>query len=531
MTVVRSYLGELGELKMAVTFGLADSLCSLVLYENPLATLALLCLGVTLVEYPHMAPSCFLLSFAWLMLAMLMRMRQHPSPWRRPPSFGYYLDILLGRKSALSVVQIKPYEGAKESLEREQKWQQRREQVQRLAATRTALDEEMKILGNDKIHTERSGLELDLVMRLSRYTRILGRACRFFRFAKYIILWEYPVLSLFLTLFLTVGGVVSIFLPWAFLMTWTGRIIVWGFLGPHMKFVGSRLRSKSDADDNDAAVERVIDSFRHKSLTARLRSQEAAKIKYVKELCFGPFSTRIPSILSPSRFVDYPLPDSYARWHHHDELSNEIKIAPAYIPGQQCHGGIIPRTEQAAQQYNAEVPRLQSLLGKISDCMQKIYEEEQNGIHQNRFRNAQEELPEAMGYELVSFQENKGGDHDDAYQMRVQISPTNSMLLGTESLDNSTERKIGSEGSDRRGSSSSALVGVTEGHIKRETRGAEYDDVSVPGEGCCSVEVVLAESVLLDDESVLSGEGWNEVRLLTSSDGVTETFMNTYILF
>ena len=88
------------------------------------------------------------------------------------------------------------------------------------------------------------------------------------------------------------AGLVALILPWGFILTWIGRVVVWGFLGPHMKLVDLFLRAneKKDGGFND-----LMKNFDIQSNSARLNREQALKVKDVKEVAFGKYSVQVPS--------------------------------------------------------------------------------------------------------------------------------------------------------------------------------------------------------------------------------------------
>ena len=71
-----------------------------------------------------------------------------------------------------------------------------------------------------------------------------------------------------------------------------GRIIVWGFFGPHMKLVDLFLRAN---EKKDGSLNDLIKNFDIQSYNARLRREEALKVKDMKEVAFGKYSVQVPS--------------------------------------------------------------------------------------------------------------------------------------------------------------------------------------------------------------------------------------------
>ena len=84
----------------------------------------------------------------------------------------------------------------------------------------------------------------------------------------------------------------ALILPWGFILTWIGRIVVWTFLGPHMKFVDLFLRAN---EKKDGRLHELIENFDIQSNGARLRREKALKVKDMKEVAFGKFSVQVPS--------------------------------------------------------------------------------------------------------------------------------------------------------------------------------------------------------------------------------------------
>ena len=91
--------------------------------------------------------------------------------------------------------------------------------------------------------------------------------------------------------FLTTG-LVALILPWGFILTWVGRCIVWGFLGPHMKLVDLFLRAN---EKKDGGLSDLMENFDLQSNGARVSREEALKVKDMKEIAFGKYSVQVPS--------------------------------------------------------------------------------------------------------------------------------------------------------------------------------------------------------------------------------------------
>jgi hypothetical protein len=303
LTVTRSYINEIFEYKSALSYTFWDTMKSLVFWRGqvkffgimlPIHSLTFFFAALTLVERPSMIVPFTLLGVAWSLLASLTLCRQHPSPWHRPPSFWHYLSLLQKGVSAAPITSIKENEGHDAAQAYEGAWKKRLEEDLLVAEKKAALQQQINTIGDDTISTKvlAGGIPLDLVVRLGRYQGIVGRVCRSFRLIKIIVTWEEGVVTFLITAGFLVAGLLSLFLPWAFILTWTGRLVVWAFFGPHMKLVDLFLRSSSK---KDVTLRKLVERFHEQSIVARLRREEAVKLKDIKATAFGKYSIQVPS--------------------------------------------------------------------------------------------------------------------------------------------------------------------------------------------------------------------------------------------
>jgi hypothetical protein len=65
----------------------------------------------------------------------------------------------------------------------------------------------------------------------------LAIACRLIRYVRNVVIWKNVTWPFGSTLVCLVLAVVSLFIPWFFLIKWTSRIVVWSVLGPWMRIV------------------------------------------------------------------------------------------------------------------------------------------------------------------------------------------------------------------------------------------------------------------------------------------------------
>jgi hypothetical protein len=331
LTVTRSYIDEVLTYKRALAYAMSDALQSVIFWRGqvqvlnvllPLYSLFFFVAATTLVERPSLIVPFTLLSLSMIMMATLTIRRQHPSPWNRCPSFMYYLMLLRdgagssgdSNPSGKSVsssrsrnVNIKEYEGWEAAQAYDKARNNRLEQDRKMAEQKAALQQEIDTIGDENISTKLStqgAIPLELFNRLGRYQGIIGRLCKKFRFIKVIVTWEESIVSFWLTAGLMAAGLVSLFLPWAFILTWTGRVVAWGLLGPQMKLVDLTLTSRSgggnkgdgETDEKDGVtVQKLVETFQTQFNLARMRREETVKLKDIKELAFGKYSIQVPS--------------------------------------------------------------------------------------------------------------------------------------------------------------------------------------------------------------------------------------------
>lgn len=430
LTVARSYVNEIFEYKSALSYCFNDALRSLLFWEGqvrfcglwlPVHSLLLFVWGTVLLERPHLFPSFILLSVAWTMLATQTSSRQHPSPWRRCPSFGHYVKTLYYGKSPLAMRQIGVNEGAAKAEAYEQQWRDRLEKDQKVAQARLALQEEIDLIGDESIHTKASngGIPLDLLLRCARYQKLLARVCRFLRFIKIVVTWEESLLSFWITACFLSGGLASLLLPWKFILYWVSRLVVYGILGPHMKLVG--LIVFRDEVKDDEMIQSIIERFRKMSQGARIRHQEAVKLKDVLCLSFGPYSTLTPAF-NLNRHYDHPLPASFARLHH-SKASSKLIFTSEFVPGQKCFGAMIPRCGLAARTFRDEMNRLQCVRDAILDLIKQIRDEEDHELIKRlqSLGSHEKDLPDSIGYELVSLLETNPPSDCDQPETNIAL--------------------------------------------------------------------------------------------------------------
>lgn len=158
--------------------------------------------------------------------------------------------------------------------------------------------------------------------------------------------------------FLTLGTIFLVF-PMHYVILWLARILVWIFLGPLMKlvdllYIRPRYRNRDELEANpechETNLESILtsDSIKVMIDNGRLASEEALKLKHMREYKFGKFAQQIPTV-DTQRKPCVPLPESTAEPYLGFEgdpsmgfVDTDKKVWHS-VPGQNLAGSMIPR--------------------------------------------------------------------------------------------------------------------------------------------------------------------------------------------
>ena len=375
-----SYIEELLSLQH-VLFYLEDGLISLLLWQGtfrislggsrepllfPIHSLTALVVATTLVEYPELVPSFCFGSIAWLMLALNGYRRNLPDTWSRCKSFREFVEVLILGKSRTPADSIEKYENLEKAQAFIDGWKKRIKDAEEEAEKayeeslkrQEEYEREMEELGDDTtdIATKGGGVSIDPFKPiLFPLQQNLAIACRYVRHVKHILMWE----EVYIAFWVTVGSLslslIFFFVPWFFLVKWSSRIVVWTLFGPWMKLVDvfywSKLKPLSPSERElklQAEREQQLRSLSNALSVARVKQEEALKLKAMKKYMFGKFIVRVP-VLKEDRYRDSPLPESTAVPYVRDrrplaELAmDDVGYHKIRLPGQHLEGHMIPR--------------------------------------------------------------------------------------------------------------------------------------------------------------------------------------------
>lgn len=321
-----------------------------------------------------MFPSFLLFGIGWLFLACNEYTRKNPSPWHRRRRYGPILKALTvhGGQSETIVTNenleeynayVKAEEDRKARLKTEQEEEKKHDQelAQELGGEigdATAADVD--------IATKKGGLLKNLSVNplkpvLHPIQLQLKDVVVALRVGKSILLWEETYYAFWIVTFSFVASVLTIWIPWGFLIRWTLRIAAWVFLGPWMAIVDRihfRGKPNMTAEEKEAVVKERLKSRYTDVIEAasnfRLRSERAVKLKAMKKYMFGKFLLRVPRF-SEELYTDTPLPDSSATPYDADHAEAIVVKDRKY--GQHLDGDMIPmRDIQAAEARLSKSP-------------------------------------------------------------------------------------------------------------------------------------------------------------------------------
>lgn len=168
--------------------------------------------------------------------------------------------------------------------------------------------------------------------------------CRLLRSLDVIITWEESDLSFWITAIFLVTGILFLFVPWAFLFRWTGRIAVVVFFGPQNKVLDVIWFNRHQTNKH-----RIQKMFSERMFQAMCHQEAARKLRDFRSVLFGEFSTLVPSIMT-TRMLTSPLACSTAQVTTEalPELcfDSVMSNSPLFVPGQTLCGSMVPRPEK-----------------------------------------------------------------------------------------------------------------------------------------------------------------------------------------
>lgn len=336
----------------------------------PIHSLSAFMLGIAVVENPELIPSAVFSCLAWIMIASNGYRRSLPDVWSRCKSFDEFVEVLFLGTSRYYPDNIAAFENFEEAEAFLEKWRKRIAASEEAArkAYKQSVEQQLEIVkdideigeNNIDITTKDGGVSMDPFKPiLFPVQQHLAKACRYLRHIRFIIAWEECYISFWVTIGFLLLSLFCFFIPWFYLMKWTFRCVVWLFLGPWMKLVDiyyvQKIKPRTEEEiERRKHADREKRSLRvsARAAAARIKRENAFKLKAMKQYMFGKYVIRVP-ILKEDRYRDNPLPDSYAVPYKLNPLPlSELALEEALykktrLPGQHLAGNMVPMVRKA----------------------------------------------------------------------------------------------------------------------------------------------------------------------------------------
>lgn len=324
-------------------------------------------IAIYLVERPQLIPSFFFFALAWLMLASLGYRRRSPDVWARCKEFPEMGKCLVLGNSRAPPHSIKAYENYEKAKAFADAWKKRiiddeeaatkayEEQVRRQEEYEREMEEIGEIDNDISTKTIGGGVSIDpFKPLLFPFQKSLAFVCLYLRHVKYVLTWEECYIAFWVTSCCLLLSFMCFFVPWFFLLKWVSRVLVWSLFGPWMKLVDKFYVSQiKPLSDEEIAIQKREEEtkFQIKKSAAvseaRIKRENAAKLKAMKKRMFGKYILKVP-VLKSDRYQDFPLPDSKAvPYTREQQPLSELAMSEAgyrktRVPGQNLIGDMIP---------------------------------------------------------------------------------------------------------------------------------------------------------------------------------------------
>jgi hypothetical protein len=359
-----------------LTYYLSDGILSLVFWRGqvplffgfnlPLHSMIAFFMAVTLVENPTLCFAYFWFANGWLLLAIQSWRNNNPHIWKRTTPFIHILMMMALDKTA-------PIEKIEENFQKEEAdayeiyMKEREERAQKVALERQ--EEKRKLSaehqgevvdldkeGKNEMSTKISFAPSLLLPYLYPLQQLLASMCYYLRIVRNVYLWDESYYAFYLVAGSLVIGTVFLILPWTFILRWLGRLIAYGIFGPHMKaldiFYFSKLLQASEEEEQKQNLKNMSKIAKRKAEWTRTQTENALKLKAIRQILFGYFIARVP-VINSERFIDFPLSKSYSQTYQ--EPSNNTSVSHVRIGGQNLSGDLmIPELRTIKEQKDKQ---------------------------------------------------------------------------------------------------------------------------------------------------------------------------------
>lgn len=304
-------------------------------------------------------PAFLVFSIGWALWACNEHVNRHPSRWYNSPSYHDLMRRLVTNTTASETVEPNAnveeaiaYEKEIEDIQKRRDLEQQEEAEHELAL-QAELGEEMQDAEAAEEIGKYGGIFKGVSVNplkpvLYPIQKELRKVIYATRIARSIVLWNECYYAFWLANACFLVALLFFFVPFAFILRWTMRIIVLVALGPWNAIIDRVYFRKdpnmSDAERDEEMRQRFKARYEEVLQSATdffIRKENAVKMKDMKQFMYGKFLLRVPRFCE-DLYEDYPL-----------ALSSCAPIDPKTISvpvterkyGQHLSGDMVPQRE------------------------------------------------------------------------------------------------------------------------------------------------------------------------------------------
>ena len=245
MRLLTSHVNEIMTQKQTLIYLiLQDSIYSLIFWKPqvkvggvwlPLHSAVAFYFSVHVVENPRLLPSMMFFLCGWIMIVSMMHRQNHPNPWHRGHSFLYYWNVLVYGKSFAVPKPIPSFKHHTDTLRYEKFYTDRLEEDNAQYEKQVELSQKLLEISNDANICTKVKANSPLVdpisavvgTRLLPYQQRLSEICGTLRYYRNILNWNESVVSFWITMIFFGLALLSLLIPWGFVLRWSSRLVVW----------------------------------------------------------------------------------------------------------------------------------------------------------------------------------------------------------------------------------------------------------------------------------------------------------------
>jgi len=333
-------------------------------YYIPLHSFILFYMATTLVENWGLYPSYFFFSIAWFLISIQVYNNCRPNPWTRKKSFVGILKMMALGKAGVDNISVGELTVGYSKVQSEGLSNSSEEQIdtsldttirhQELSEQHAARVEELgDQVADTNISSSNNKMSLDPLKPILFPIQLqIVPLMNYLRFVRNVVLWNQPYYTFIITVVSLILGAVFWIIPWGFFVRWTSRFVAWILLGPHMKLVDVFWYSKLVVSQEDFIKQQeeqfkaLFDQAKANAKIARLRKEDAEKLRDMKGAIFGKYLSKVPQLCT-DLYVEHPKHTSeakpYIKLQGEENEDRYLFGCSERVHGQKLFGDMIPK--------------------------------------------------------------------------------------------------------------------------------------------------------------------------------------------